>query len=115
MWSIWISISPPHFPPSARRVVILVMVAAFCQLAGNTPERPMSNYLFIPGGWHGAWCWNQLVPLMEKRGHRVIAVDLPSHGRDKTPTAKVTMKDYVAAVVTQLDALPEPVVLVGHS
>jgi pimeloyl-ACP methyl ester carboxylesterase len=75
----------------------------------------MATYLFIHGGWHGAWCWNQLVPLMEKRGHRLIAIDLPSHGRDKTPTAKVTMKDYVGAVVEQLDALPEPVVLVGHS
>ncbi len=75
----------------------------------------MATYLFIHGGWHGAWCWNQLVPLFEKRNHRLIAIDLPSHGRDKTPAAKVTMKDYVGAVVTQLDALPEPVVLVAHS
>jgi pimeloyl-ACP methyl ester carboxylesterase len=75
----------------------------------------MGNYLFIHGGWHGAWCWNRLVPLLTKRGHNVIAFDLPSHGRDKTPTAKVTMKDYVSAVVAQLDALTEPAVLVGHS
>jgi hypothetical protein len=44
---------------------------------------------------------------MEKRGHRLMAIDLPSHGRDRTPTAKVTMKDYVDTVVAQLDALPE--------
>lgn len=75
----------------------------------------MANYLFIHGGWHGAWCWNRLVPLLEKQGHRLIALDLPSHGRDKTPTAGVTMKDYVDAVIARLDALPEPVVLVGHS
>jgi pimeloyl-ACP methyl ester carboxylesterase len=75
----------------------------------------MATYLFIHGGWHGAWCWNQLVPHMEKRGHRLLAIDLPSHGRDKTPAAKVTMKDYVDAVVAQLDASPEPVVLVAHS
>jgi len=75
----------------------------------------MGNYLFIHGGWHGAWCWNRLVPLLTKRGHNVIALDLPSHGRDRTPTAKVTMTDYVNAVVAQLDALSGPAVLVGHS
>jgi|SRR5580704_1601651 pimeloyl-ACP methyl ester carboxylesterase len=75
----------------------------------------MANYLFIHGGWHGAWCWSRVLPLLEKQRHRPIAIDLPSHGRDRTPTSKVTMKDYVDAVVAHLDAVPEPVVLVGHS
>jgi pimeloyl-ACP methyl ester carboxylesterase len=75
----------------------------------------MGTYVFVHGGWHGAWCWNRLIPLLEAQRHRVIALDLPSHGRDKTPTASVTMRDYVDAVVAQLDALPEPAVLIGHS
>lgn len=49
---------------------------------------------------------NRLIPLLEAQKHRVIALDLPSHGRDKTPTAKETMRDYVDTVVAQLDALP---------
>src|SRR5260221_5099251 len=75
----------------------------------------MGIYVLVHGGWHGAWCWNRIVPSLEKKGHHVIAVDLPGHGRDKSVTAKVTMKDYVDVLVAQLDALPEPVCLVGHS
>src|SRR5689334_10831745 len=75
----------------------------------------MGIYVLVHGGWHGAWCWNRVVPMLEKRGHKVIAVDLAAHGRDKTATAGVTMKDYVDPLVAQLDALAEPVCLVGHS
>jgi pimeloyl-ACP methyl ester carboxylesterase len=46
---------------------------------------------------------------------RVIARDLPRHGRDKTSTAKTVMRGYVEAVVAQLDSLSEPAYLVGHS
>src|SRR5689334_6899345 len=75
----------------------------------------MGIYVLVHGGWHGAWCWNRIVPLLEKKVHRVVAGDLPAHGRDKAAAAAVTMKDYVDALVAQLDSLPEPVCLVGHS
>ncbi|MBM4257655.1 MAG: alpha/beta fold hydrolase [Deltaproteobacteria bacterium] len=75
----------------------------------------MSTFVLIHGGCHGAWCWYKVVPALEKRGHTVIAPDLPSHGRDKTPVATVTLKSYVDTVCDILDAQREPVVLVGHS
>jgi pimeloyl-ACP methyl ester carboxylesterase len=53
--------------------------------------------------------------LLEKQGHTVIAPDLPSHGRDKTPTAAVTLQAYVDSVCQTIDGQREPVVLVGHS
>src|SRR5581483_5756165 len=31
----------------------------------------------IHGAWHGAWCWERLIPELERRGHRAVAVDLP--------------------------------------
>jgi pimeloyl-ACP methyl ester carboxylesterase len=75
----------------------------------------MSTFVLIHGGCHGAWCWYKIAPLLEKLGHTVIAPDLPSHGRDKTPVSSVTLQDYVDTVCAILDAQREPVVLVGHS
>ena len=32
----------------------------------------------VHGAWHGAWCWERLVPELELLGHRTVAVDLPA-------------------------------------
>ena len=69
----------------------------------------------VHGGWHGAWCWEKVVPLLERAGHEVVALDLPGHGQDRTPAAQVTLQSYADRVAEVLDAQPEPVVLVGHS
>jgi pimeloyl-ACP methyl ester carboxylesterase len=37
----------------------------------------MSSYVLIPGAGGVGWYWSRLVPLLEKAGHRAIAVDLP--------------------------------------
>jgi pimeloyl-ACP methyl ester carboxylesterase len=75
----------------------------------------MSTYVLIHGSWHGAWCWYKIVPRLQAAGHKVIAIDLPSHGRDRTPACEVTMESYSDAICRVLDAEPEPVILVGHS
>lgn len=75
----------------------------------------MSTYVLIHGAWHGAWCWYRIIPQLEKAGHRVLALDLPSLGRDKTPPGEIgpdTWADYVCGV---LENESEPVILVGHS
>lgn len=69
----------------------------------------------IHGGWHGAWCWDRVAPLLEQAGHEVVRLDLPGHGEDRTPAVEVTLEGYTGRVVEALDALSEPVVLVGHS
>ncbi len=75
----------------------------------------MSTFVLIHGAFHGAWCWDKVSPLLEQGGHEVVALDLPGHGEDQTPAAEVTLEGYADRVVGALDALPEPVVLVGHS
>lgn len=75
----------------------------------------MSTFVLIHGAAHGGWCWYKVVPLLEKQGHTVLAPDLPSHGRDKTPLAAVTLQLYVDSVCKLLDEQQEPVILVGHS
>ena len=75
----------------------------------------MKTYLLIHGAMHGGWCWAKVAPLLEAAGHRVIAPDLPGHGRDKTPLAEVDLRAYVDRVVSIMADQAEPVVLVGHS
>ena len=75
----------------------------------------MSTFVLIHGAWHGAWCWDRVAPLLEQAGHEAVRFDLPGHGQDQTPAAEVTLESYADRVVETLDALPEPVVLVGHS
>jgi pimeloyl-ACP methyl ester carboxylesterase len=75
----------------------------------------MSTYLLIHGAWHGGWCWSSVVPLLEARGHRVLAPDLPGHGEDRTPAAAVTLKSYTGRICEIAGAQTEPVILAGHS
>lgn len=75
----------------------------------------MSTFVLVHGAWHGAWCWEKVVPRLEARGHQVVAVDLPSHGDDPAPPQQVTLPDYIDRVSERVDALERGVVLVGHS
>jgi pimeloyl-ACP methyl ester carboxylesterase len=80
----------------------------------NRAGKP-TTYVLIHSAWLGGWAWQPLASILEQRGHKVIAPDLPGHGADKTPPAQVTMEAYLKTVTEILDAQDEPVVLVGHS
>jgi pimeloyl-ACP methyl ester carboxylesterase len=73
------------------------------------------TYLLIHGAWHGAWCWHKVIPLLEAKGHKVIAIDLPGHGHDIRPASDISLNDYVDAVVKTANEQQGQVILVGHS
>jgi pimeloyl-ACP methyl ester carboxylesterase len=75
----------------------------------------MATFILVHGAFHGAWCWDRLVPKLEARGHRAHAFDLPSLGADRTPISEVTLDLWVSCVVDQIETRAEPIVLVGHS
>ena len=75
----------------------------------------MSTYVLIHGGWHGAWCWDRLAPRLCGAGHTVLAPDLPGHGAAPTPVAARPWEQYLPTVLAAIDAVTEPVVLLGHS
>jgi pimeloyl-ACP methyl ester carboxylesterase len=75
----------------------------------------MQTFILVHGSWHSAWNWHRVVPLLESRGHRAIAVDLPGMGRNKTPIETVTLQLSVDHIVALIDSVDGPVVLVGHS
>src|SRR6476620_6856209 len=75
----------------------------------------MKTFILIHGSWHSAWNWHRVVPLLERAGHKAIAIDLPGMGRDKTPIQEVKMKSTVEKICALMDEIPGKVILVGHS
>jgi pimeloyl-ACP methyl ester carboxylesterase len=71
--------------------------------------------VLVHGSWHGGWCWYKIVPLLEKAGHKAMAPDLPSLGKDRTPITEVTLETWTDSICRILDEQTEPVILVGHS
>ncbi|WP_234730870.1 alpha/beta fold hydrolase [Acidocella facilis] len=70
----------------------------------------MAVFLLVPGAWHGAWCWEALIPLLEAAGHQVIAPDLVP-----VPAGANPLPLWARQVADLALAAPEPVLLVGHS
>ncbi|QMU29893.1 alpha/beta fold hydrolase [Adhaeribacter radiodurans] len=79
------------------------------------PSPSNTTYILVHGAWYGGWCWYKVAPLLEAKGSRVIAIDLPGYGQDTTPAANVTLNDYVKKVEEAANSVTGKVVLVGHS
>jgi pimeloyl-ACP methyl ester carboxylesterase len=75
----------------------------------------MARFVLVAGAWHGAWCWERVVPLLEARGHRAETAELPGMGANTTPLAGLDMMAWAQAVADVIESDPEPVILVGHS
>jgi pimeloyl-ACP methyl ester carboxylesterase len=74
------------------------------------------EFVLVHGAWHGAWCWEAVEERLAARGHRVVALDLPGHGRRAGEHAKASASGYARAVVDAmaLGGISRGIV-VGHS
>lgn len=75
----------------------------------------MAEFILVHGAWHGGWCWREVVPRLNARGHRATAIDLPAHGEDRSPADRVTLQDYVNRIIQAIDASHGHPLLVSHS
>src|SRR5580700_10990719 len=66
--------------------------------------------VLVHGAWHGAWCWEQVIPRLGAAGQRSVVVDLPS-----VSSPGAGLRDDAACVRDALDSLTDDAVLVGHS
>jgi pimeloyl-ACP methyl ester carboxylesterase len=69
----------------------------------------MTTFALVHGGYHGAWCWEHLTPLLERAGHDVVTMELPLED------SAATFDTYADVVCVALDGHGDDVVLVGHS
>lgn len=75
----------------------------------------MASFLLIHGSWHGAWCWERMLPRLRDAGHEALAIDLPAHGEDRTPAWRVGLGRYARTIAAAAGPLSVPPILVGHS
>jgi len=75
----------------------------------------MKTFILIHGSWHSSWNWHKVVPILEKQGHKVFAIDLLGMGRDKTPIEEITLQSTVGQICKLIDKIEGKVILVGHS
>lgn len=75
----------------------------------------MARFVLVAGAWHGAWCWEFVIPLLQGLGHRAETVELPGMGSDRTPLHEIGFSDWVEAAAEVIKSDPEPAILVGHS
>ncbi len=81
------------------------------------------NVILIPGFWLDASSWDQVVPTLERAGHRTRPLTLPGLESPDADRSAITLRDHVAAVVAEIDAATDAgtdpadggIVLVGHS
>jgi|GEM_PF-98209 len=106
--------------------------------AAGTTRHERAAIVLVHGGWHGAWCYERLLPLLAAGGAVAVARDLPGHGlgarfpasygrpgqeaaflAERSPLAGIGLDDYADSVIATIDALRAAghrrVVLAGHS
>lgn len=75
----------------------------------------MANYILIHGAWHGSWCWEKVVPLLEVQGHSVTSCDLPGTITNPKNFSSIDLQCYVDFVENKIEEIGDKVILVGHS
>ena len=76
---------------------------------------PVYTYVLVHGAWSAPYAWKMVKAELEKKGQRVVTVQLPGHGSDQTAVAGITMDSYITAVVGKINHIKGRVILVGHS
>jgi len=75
-----------------------------------------NEYVLVHGACHGAWCWDDVAARLRAKGHRVVTLDLPGHGRRAAEVRLASVEAYGRAVADAmaLEGISRGV-LVGHS
>jgi pimeloyl-ACP methyl ester carboxylesterase len=87
---------------------------------GHSTDDHPATLLFVHGGWHAAWCWDEhFLNFFAEKGFRAAAVSLRGHGKsDGDGDGDLnfcSVTDYVDDVRSVAKEFDSPVVVVGHS
>jgi pimeloyl-ACP methyl ester carboxylesterase len=75
-------------------------------MATNTTTNTTNmNIVLVHGAWADGSSWSKVIPVLQRAGHKVIAVQLPIH----------SLADDIATVKRAIELVGGPTVLVGHS
>lgn len=98
----------PRFLSGAARAALIGLAAGAFALAGGAVAQTASGaktVILVHGALADASSWNRIIPLLQAKGLKVVAVQNPL----------TSLADDVAATERAIAAESGPVVLVGHS
>src|ERR1700731_1943803 len=77
----------------------------------------MATFVLVHGAWHGGWCWQRVIPLLEAAGHEVYAPTLTGLAeRASELSPEVGLDTHILDIVGLLEEKNlHGVILVGHS
>lgn len=76
----------------------------------------LPDFLLLHGAWHGAWCWERVIPRLESQGHRATALCLPGMGeRADELTAAIDFSCHARAVAEEVRGFERKPIVVAHS
>jgi len=84
---------------------VLTLFAASLVQAEDGPVLKTKDVILVHGAWADGSSWSKVIPLLERRGFHVTAVQLPL----------TSVADDVARVNRAIELDPGPLLLVGHS
>ncbi len=73
------------------------------------------DIILVPGLWLNGSCWEAVVPVLERAGHRTRPLTPPGMESQSASRSGITLRQHVEAVVAAIDEADGPVLLVGHS
>lgn len=73
------------------------------------------TYVLVHGAWQAPYVWEAVKTDLSKQGNKVIVVELPGHGTDKTAPHTLNLDVYRDKVIEAITKVNEKVILVGHS
>lgn len=71
--------------------------------------------ILIPGFWLDGASWNDVAAPLKEAGRTVHALTLPGLESRDADRTDISLRDHIDAVISVVDSIGEPVVLVGHS
>jgi pimeloyl-ACP methyl ester carboxylesterase len=85
--------------------IMLALFAANLAQAGDESDFKTKDVILVHGAWADGSSWSKVIPLLERRGFHVTAVQLPL----------TSVAEDVATVKRAIELDPGPLLLVGHS
>src|SRR2546422_7859229 len=84
---------------------VSLVVSMMLSTATSAQEKPQKTVVLVHGAFADGSSWDKVIPLLEARGLKVVAVQNPL----------TSLADDAASVKRVIDAQSGPVILVGHS
>lgn len=98
-------------------LLVLSVIFSATTDARSLTERKKTGktFVLVHGAWMAPYAWEKVAKALIKSGNKVIVVQLPGHGTDKTPPSALTLDAYKNKVLQAIDQANGKVILVGHS